>query len=348
MAITDLIFRPEDRPILTYLEDDGISVEPEFYVPIIPMILVNGTLGIGTGFSTNIPSFNPLEIIRALKAGNMAAFDGMKPYFRGFKGAIKSYVARSKADEEASARFSSHGKWRRTDKRTIVVDELPIGVWTEDFKALLEDRLVSDKGIISKYDVQYKDPAFEFSITYASEAILDEMVAVDGKIDEDLKLVSTRGLSTSNMYLFNEASQITKYASIREIVDEFVRTRIKYYGKRRAYILKQLKEENRILTAKSRFIEDVVARRLEVGGRKMDAIIESMTAMKYEKVEDSYDYLLRLPISSLTMERKLKLDEEIKLNEKSIKYYTNTSDRELWTKELGELEEVLAKSGMYK
>ena len=338
MPITDMIFRPEDRPILTYLEDDGIAVEPEFYVPIIPMILVNGTLGIGTGFSTNIPSYNPLEIIRALKSGSMKAFDSMKPFHRGFKGAINLHG-------DAAGRYSSHGKWRRTGPRTVVVDELPIGVWTEDFKGMLEDRLVSDKGVISKYDVQYKDPAFEFTITYASEAVLDELLP---KIEDDLKLVSTRGLSTSNMYLFNEASQITKYGSIREIVEDFIKTRIKYYGKRRAFILRQLAEENRVLTAKSRFIEDVVARRLEVGGRKLDAIVEAMTTMKYEKVEDSYDFLLRLPISSLTVERKVKLDDEIKVNEKSIKYYTNTSDRDLWMKELAELEDFLLKNGTYK
>ena len=78
MAITDLIFRPEDRPVLTYLEDDGVQVEPEFYVPIIPMVLVNGAAGIGTGFSTNVPCYNPLVILRTLKSGDLAAFDTLQ------------------------------------------------------------------------------------------------------------------------------------------------------------------------------------------------------------------------------------------------------------------------------
>ena len=57
----------KNAEILQYLDDDGLLVEPIYYIPIIPMILVNGTKGIGTGFSTDIPCFNPLEIINYLK-----------------------------------------------------------------------------------------------------------------------------------------------------------------------------------------------------------------------------------------------------------------------------------------
>jgi DNA topoisomerase-2 len=43
------IFHPDDDELLNYLEDDGSNIEPEFYVPVIPMVLVDGADGIGTG-----------------------------------------------------------------------------------------------------------------------------------------------------------------------------------------------------------------------------------------------------------------------------------------------------------
>jgi DNA topoisomerase-2 len=52
---------------LKYLNDDGTPVEPQFYVPIIPMVLVNGSKGIGTGFSTEIMCYNPTQIIAYIK-----------------------------------------------------------------------------------------------------------------------------------------------------------------------------------------------------------------------------------------------------------------------------------------
>ena len=55
--ITRYIYRKEDDPVLEYLEDDGDPVEPRYYVPIVPMVLVNGGKGIGTGFSTDILSY---------------------------------------------------------------------------------------------------------------------------------------------------------------------------------------------------------------------------------------------------------------------------------------------------
>ena len=66
-TLTKKIFNPADEPLLNYLADDEATVEPEWYLPILPMILVNGAEGIGTGWSTNIPGFNPVDIVNNIK-----------------------------------------------------------------------------------------------------------------------------------------------------------------------------------------------------------------------------------------------------------------------------------------
>jgi DNA topoisomerase-2 len=142
-SLTDLVFRPEDRPVLKYLEDDGMSVEPEYYVPILPFVLINGASGIGTGFSTNVPSYNPLAITRLLinSYEKLDGFDKLIPWHRGFKGATTD----KKSSDESSVRYMTHGIFERTGPKTIKVTELPVFVWTENFKILLEAKIASGR-----------------------------------------------------------------------------------------------------------------------------------------------------------------------------------------------------------
>ena len=73
--IVDKIFPQSDFPLLDYINDDGLMVEPKWYCPIIPMVLVNGMVGIGTGFSTTIPQFNPIDCLNNIKKdGRYAIF----------------------------------------------------------------------------------------------------------------------------------------------------------------------------------------------------------------------------------------------------------------------------------
>ena len=70
-----------------------MKVEPYNYVPIIPMVLVNGMVGIGTGWSTNIPQYNPKDIIINIKRNlNEGSYNTLIPYYRGFKGTIIKWL----------------------------------------------------------------------------------------------------------------------------------------------------------------------------------------------------------------------------------------------------------------
>ncbi len=137
--LTRQIFPDVDDNILTYLDDDGTPVEPIYYAPIIPMILINGTVGIGTGFSTFIPCHDPKDVILWLKNRLNGAQDDVKinVYYNGFKGSI---------EEQDDGRYLISGCYTKIADNKIHITELPIGFWTSDFKQNLEN-LISDKKI---------------------------------------------------------------------------------------------------------------------------------------------------------------------------------------------------------
>ena len=141
--LTRLIYPEIDDALLNYLDDDGTLVEPIYYVPIIPMILVNGTKGIGTGFSTDIMCYNPLQIISYLEAKlknkvNKSEFNIIEPYYRGFKGKIY-------AVDDNRKKYIIKGVYEIIGKDKIKITELPIGTWTQDYKEFLESLINDNK-----------------------------------------------------------------------------------------------------------------------------------------------------------------------------------------------------------
>ena len=175
-----LIFRPEDDPILTYLNDDGSSIEPEYYVPIIPMVLVNGAEGIGTGFSTTILQYNPIQIIDNL----MLMMDNkpvkeMYPWFKGFKGKV----------EKVENGFNVKGTYK-VDKENskIVISELPVGTWTTKYKEHL-DKLEEDK-VIKGFKDKNTDETVYIEVQFTDDNLFD--LIEKKKLDATLKMTTKK------------------------------------------------------------------------------------------------------------------------------------------------------------
>ena len=144
--ITDYIYPKEDFPLLSYIDDDGTIVEPRWYCPIIPMVLVNGMIGIGTGFSTKIPQYNPLHCCKNIKKKlNGGGYSWMAPYYRGFKGKIE------KVDQN---HFISRGIYE-LDGEYVVIKELPVGVWTDDYKSFLEKMIQENEPWVLDYEKSF-------------------------------------------------------------------------------------------------------------------------------------------------------------------------------------------------
>jgi DNA topoisomerase II len=375
--LTRLIFKEEDNVILDYQNDDGQQIEPEFYVPIIPMILVNGGIGIGTGYSTNIPQYNPNDIIsickiicNAIKLTDVSInsledieninetikileINEITPYYLGFKGSIV------KAEKNS---YISRGIYKWIDDATVEILELPIGIWTEDYKDFLENMITNNLNNLKYIENHYTSKNVKFVLHFNTNVRQN----IESNFDVLFKLQSSKNLSINNIHLFNKDGVIQKYESAVEIIKEWAETRILKYFERKNYQLKNLEKEAKVLSNKMRFILDVINGNIQIMNKKLSEITLRLIELKYDPIiEDNidkgeenlqeenidkdvkeikeinyknYNYLLKLPISQLTYDKKIILEKEYnELNDK-LKILRNTNIEDLWLKDLTELE----------
>jgi DNA topoisomerase-2 len=281
------LFNPDDFNLLEYLDDDGFSIEPRYYVPNLPLILINGAKGIGTGFSTDIPCFNPRDIkdrLLKLVENEDCEIEELTPWYKGFTGKIL---------KSESNKWTTHGVYEVKSNK-ILITELPIGTWTEDYKIFL-DKLETEETIYS-YKNNSTDTTVNFELSLPLEIIVEW--TNNGEIEKKLKLMSH--ISAKNMYVFDENNKIVKMESAEEIVYRFWRIRNEYYLKRQNYIIKKIKYELDIITSKITFINDVIYENIKVFRQPLDFINSQLEMKKYPKIEDSYKYLTDMKIHSFS------------------------------------------------
>jgi DNA topoisomerase-2 len=338
--ITRLIYRAEDDAVLEYLDDDGQMVEPTFYAPIVPMVLVNGTKGIGTGFSTDIMCHNPLQIIdhiaNMLQQKPEAEWGPIDPYYRGFKGSITALTSSSSG---SGGKFLIRGI-HTVDavKKQVRVTELPVGHWTEDFKKHLESLI--ETGAIKDYVDMSTDTVVDFTITFPATASMDTAVVDHGcctAVEKLLKLYTTE--STSNMHLFDSQDQLKKYGNVRDIVRDYHATRLNLYKKRKTHQLAAMSAELLILGNKARYIQELLDGSIDLRRKRGDELVAMLQSKGYTHVEgdEQYKYLLKLPMDSVSEENVQKLLKEKGQKESHHAALQSTSIEQLWLADLAEL-----------
>lgn len=335
--ITRKIYKKEDSYILNFLDDDGMSIEPEYFIPIIPMVLVNGALGIGTGFSTSIPCYNPKDIILCLKQMLSGEDPECKllPWFAGFNGTIK----------ETGGKLFSKGVYEKIGATKIRINELPIGFWTEDFKEHLEHLLDDPKTTYFKsYESHYNDIKVDFILHFQNSAALDKLLEIEDngftKFENEFKLCNSKTLGTTNMYLFNSKNQIQKFANVKDIITEFYNIRLTYYHKRKEYQQKKLAEDRKYLKARIDFINEVIAGTLVIYNETKKIIEERLKNKNYPLKDNSYDYLVGMPIYNLTAEKKFKLDSELTGLDETINDINVKTCQQMWCQDLDDLDKT--------
>lgn len=338
-TITRSIYKKEDEAVVKYLDDDGLLVEPEFYVPILPIVLVNGANGIGTGFSTSIPCYNPKDIIACLRVmleGGTPDFGQLTPWYRGFIGSI----------EKHGDKYYSRGLFERQEPTKLRIKELPVGMWTEEFKEMLETYL-DTKPYFKSYDSHYTDVRVDFDLHFTSADAVDSLMAPDDngftKFENEFKLVSTRGLGITNMYLFNEIGQITKFQNVGDIIRAFYTVRLEYYHRRKQHMLDELDDKKVVLQAKIVFINEIIEGTLIIHDQSKIVIEEQLREKSYPDRDGSYDYLVGMPIYNLTKERKAKLQEELDQIMSMHRALNTRSCEHIWKEELSEFEEEFSR-----
>lgn len=302
----------DDFDCLVYRDDDGTLVEPEWYAPVIPMLLVNGARGIGTGYSTFIPSFNPADlksaILEWLEKGTGLDRE-FAPWTRGYTGKI------TKVDKHE---YCITGVWKTVGEVTTIT-ELPVGTWTSDFRETL-DKLCADGSI-----KDYSDTSTDTNVLMT--------VKGDPKVVEKLL---TEKIKLTNMHAFDSRGVIKKYDTPNEILKEFVAVRLDLYAKRIAFMLNALKEklpyhENVVRFIRQQCENTPVPDLRRKSPEDCDSLLEKQ---KFVKIKESFDYLLNLPIASLTLKHAQKHEKNLEELRQSIVELESQTPKKMWLKEL--------------
>ena len=313
--VTKRIFHPSDNSVLKYVVDDGQHVEPEYYVPVLPMILVNGAEGIGTGFSCSVPPYDVEVIKHNIQCIlNQVPTVPMVPHFKGFKGKVTktkdhTWVLEGLVEREGSQYH---------------VTELPPGKWIQDFKEHLDDLV--EKGTIQKYENHSTETQPDFRIWGAS---FEDPV-------KELGLAKT--IHTSNMYLIGPNGptfSVKKYASPEEILVDYVDIRIQVYKKRKAWLLKEFDSEIEWLSEKARFITGVINGSLKVLNVPLAQVQAQLTKTQFK--EEMWEKLMDTKTYQYVAEEVKKLQDLVAKRKHDRDTLKATSVVQMWKNNLSEL-----------
>jgi DNA topoisomerase-2 len=334
---TRTLYPRDDDVLLRSVIDDGDVVEPYYYVPILPNILINGcTAGIGTGWSCSVPQYNPLDLIKCVKIwlqkktileeteeGIVSLLPEIIPWYQNYTGIIK------KINDQ---KFESYGTIEKCTKRsqTIVkVTELPIGLWTEKFKDFLED-LLEQKKIKSMKN--YSKP----------DVVLFEIVELpEYELDIDSLKLKTH-ISLTNMVLFNRQNRIQRFETIDDIIEYFCPIRYEFYQKRKTHQLKEMKNSLMWLQNKHRFLIEIASDTLIIHKRSETEIVNDLIQRNYKSKSNEksdYDYLLNMNIRSMSQDNINRLAKEIEKLQHDIQDLDNTDESTLWINDLSRFEQ---------
>lgn len=342
-SLTRNIFITKDEFVLENVIEEGEVVEPVRYYPIIPMILVNGSEGIGTGYSTNIPPFNPLDIISNIKQCLRGENDILKwkelvPWFSGFTGKIDKLV-----DKKNQVKYISHGKYEQLDENILRITELPVGLWTQSYIDFLS-KLVEDNNMITDYENNCGNHKIDFKLTF-SNGELQKLIKTNN-IEEKLKLTSSVQISNMHVYKNNE---IVKFTNPNQMIKDYVDIRLEIYQKRKDYWIKVLENELKLLKFRRKFIKEVISGELIISKKQKQVLIDELTNKNYPELstnvnsKPSYDYLVGMQMWTLTQEKIDELETNYNNKKTELEKYSNTSIQDLWMSELEELEKLYIK-----
>jgi len=334
--LTRHLFPEADDAVLTYLDDDGTPVEPEYYVPILPVVLLNGVTGIGTGFSCTIPAFSPKQIVRYLRH-KLAALteqpwaEDFVPYYEGFTGSVSAVDGK---------KFLIKGTFTRCAEDKIRITELPVGTWTMPYVAFLEGLM---DGTVDAKTGKKNAPVIRDFTSMCTELVVDITVVFpkgklgeldDGAVEKLLKLSTT--VSTTNMHLFDHDRRLHKYETVAEIIDAFFPVRMNTYAKRKEALVHDLRHRLVKLSNRATFITATLAGTVDL--RKKTAAQVDALLQGYDKIDGDYKYLVKMSMDSVTTENVDRILRERDDADRELTALLATSLESMWSRELDAFE----------
>jgi DNA topoisomerase-2 len=320
----------KDFDLLENKEEEGEIIEPKFFLPIIPTVLLNGSSGIAVGFSSNILNRNPNDLIDACVAKLKGKrFDVIKPFIKDFKGEFIN-------DPENNKRWIIRGVFDRTNTTTVKISELPPSMTYEKYEDILD--YLQEKKLIISYDNSSKNNVVNYTVKFTREDLAN---LTDDKLIKMLKLEES---DTEIFTTLDEYGKIKLFDTDTEIIEYFVDFRLSYYVKRKEWMLSKLRQELKILQNRGKFIRAILEGKLEIKNKSKEEIIKLIQEMNLDLIDDSYDYLLRMPLWSLTKELFEKLKTDFTAKKGEIIELEKVEPKDMYLEDLKELKQKIKKN----
>ncbi|CAF3762190.1 unnamed protein product [Adineta steineri] len=292
------LFNKYDEPLLTYLNEDGMSIEPEWYCPVIPTVLVNGAHGVGTGYSTDIPSYNPLTLSNNMKFyirqekekrrlandpteqpkqySDVLTLEDLVPWYKNFTGEIKLL-------DNDRTRGVINGVCAKLDEASIEITDLPVGTWTQYYKEnVLETMLHPKRNDIQPSILDYKEYHTDTTVRFVIKLSQAQFAKFhESGLHKSFRLQETFKLT--NMVLFDHHGILRRYKSPEEICLEFFTVRLHMYVKRKEYMVGTLQSQCSKLDNVARFIKEKIENIIIVENKKISAVVEMLIERKYDR-----------------------------------------------------------------
>ena len=313
----------QDFDLLENKIEEGEKIEPAFFLPIVPTVILNGTSGIAVGFATNILNRNPKDVIDAcISILNNKRIKVLAPWIQEFKGTFTR-------DLENPKTWKIKGHHQVINTTTVKITSIPPNYTYERYEEILN--LLLEKGIITSYDDNSSE-TIEYTLKF-KRSILNDLVS-KGKLDNALRLNTQE---TENLTTIDENGELKIFDKAEDIVKHFVGVRLEWYQTRKDYLINKTEKQLALVTNKARFIKDIIDSKLKINNVPKDKIIAYLKTNNYDTVHGSYDYLLSMAIHSLTKERYEKLLQEKEGCIIALKVLKATDPKEMYLTDLKKL-----------
>ena len=312
----------KDFDLLDYKEEEGESIEPKYFLPIIPTVLLNGSSGIAVGFASNVLNRDIKSIIDSC----VRVIEGKK--LSSIKPSLNEFTGEFIQDKENPKRWIIRGKFQKVNTSTVKISELPPSMTYEKYEEIL-DKLVDNKDIVS-YDDNCKDNVdYTIKFNRATLESLDDTALI--------KLLKLEESSTEIFTTLDEYGKLKIFETSEEIIEYFTKFRLAYYNIRKQHTLDKLNRDLKILSNRGRFIKAILDEKLKINNVSKIEIINGIETLGLEQIDDSYDYLLRMPIYSLTKELFDKMKQDFTTKKEEIKILEDTDPKDMYLLDLSEL-----------
>ena len=316
----------KDLNLLEYRIEEGNKIEPYMYFPILPTVLLNGQRGIAVGHGSDVLNRNPMDLLNSITS-LVKSNKWIEPnlYLKGFNGDITLN----------EGTWEYRGKYEIINTSTLRITEIPPSMSYEDFEVHL-NKLI-EKDIIKSYDDNSSDYP-DFTIKFERKTL--SSLLETNSIYKTFNLIERK---SENLTLLDEHAKIIKFSSIEELCRYFINFRLSIYSKRKSVLISDYTYSLMVKNNIIRFIQLYIKGELKIANRPINEILLELEDRNFDKIENSYEYLIKLSLKKLTKEELNSINEEILKHTSDIEDLNKNAEVDLYLSDLNELKKDLTK-----